>query len=466
MDLIEYFRDHLASGEINESMSQMVRESFQKQLKVDSRPAGYFYLTELVNPMQAFWTRMKPSTTRSTELAKKLAAGRSLQQIAGIWFRLLPDFVIEESVIDGVWVGIPGVIGRIDYRVGKSIFELKSKPEQVLDVETILDQFPQDLEQLAFYAALLPMEIEDHYLVFMTNKSPYFLTVFNIKLKNIGAIRNLLKQRKRSLLTALETGDPKYLGRCRYFESGCEFREAHICDCDTREEIRTDILKKEIVITRDEVMEKNLEKARKASKAFSMEVFSPWDLLYPRKWFMRTVKGIESPPLASDKQANRAALSRAIFDTIQLRPNRNELRDLKKSTLEAPVRIPTWWIKMRSSKGSVPTGELIPFIAKVSGGMPRTLGWLPEVYFAELGIFCGLLGKSRGAIFVIYPDADFEILAYIINFRDYYEFSKVINKLIEDMFASKESELVNGLPKCPDYMCNGCIYAPSCGIEE
>lgn len=461
MGLIEGISEQVRSVTINDNVSRIVDASIKKQRKIDPRPSDYFYLTELVNPIQAYWQRTRRDIELPRELTKKFAVGTKLGRISGLWFRKLPGFVTQEARLDGAYVGINGVVGKIDYRIGESIIEFKTKPEQVLDIDTIFNRFPQDLEQLLFYVALSSKATDTHYLVFMTDYSPYSLTVFKIKIKNLGDIKSLLKKRKGDLRRALESEDAKYLKRCRYLDFECAYKGG-ICDCENRPIANVEVIKRNIEILRDGELENQLEEIRQADGTQFDEVFPFWSLLTPRRWFIQTVLG-EKEEYEKPYEQDRAEilLSTSVFWTDDLRLTEKEIKNLKDSEVDFPVRVPhSRFIKLKGSGSDGPTEELVPYVARAYLGRARPRPH--DYHIAELGISCAKFGKSRGVAFAIYPEVSDYVVAYVITYGNTNEIKASILTNVANLSEAEKEKNLGILDMCPDWMCRSCDHTSYC----
>ena len=129
----------------NETLAGGLRSVIPQQ-RPRTFPDNYFFMTELVNPAEAYYLRLNPSFQTPEELGRKLARGTHLHNLASYWFRNLPDFLVDEGTVDGALVGIEGVRGRIDYLIGDSIVEFKTKDENPVTPQEIIHDYPNDLD--------------------------------------------------------------------------------------------------------------------------------------------------------------------------------------------------------------------------------------------------------------------------------------------------------------------------------
>jgi hypothetical protein len=200
----------------------------------DVLPKDYFFVTDLVNPVYAYWERnVKVPTPFSTQ--KKLSYGKRIHRISRYWFEKLPGFQFSEASLAGGYVGIDNVSGRIDYFIENSVIEFKTKDTPIPDKNYVLTTFPQDLEQLLIYSAMLYNPSDTHYLIFTEehgNIAERIFRAFKVTINNHEAIKNFTIRRRDDLYQALRSNDPSQLPKCRYFDTGCKFKEKKACNCD------------------------------------------------------------------------------------------------------------------------------------------------------------------------------------------------------------------------------------------
>lgn len=154
--IIEKINRLVVDWSYDESLASLLKEVIDQQLVEQQAPLNYYYVTHLTNPAQTFFSRLYPEIKKPPELARKLARGKQLHNFASVWFRTLPNVTVEEGAIDGAWVGLIGVRGKIDYHIGNSILEFKTKDNPPETPKEIISFYPQDLEQLAFYSIIHP----------------------------------------------------------------------------------------------------------------------------------------------------------------------------------------------------------------------------------------------------------------------------------------------------------------------
>ena len=181
---------------INLSLATFIDQA----VKSFNEPSGassnsYYSLTELTNPQQKFCKVTAPYVKRNNTLARKLIMGKILERKFANWCRLMPELQVEEGTLDGAYVGIPRVRGRVDFIIDNRIVELKTKENIPESVNEIYDKYPNDLEQLVFYSALHPSRPEKNILLFMKDKSPFSMRAFEVNTKDFNTIKSIILER-------------------------------------------------------------------------------------------------------------------------------------------------------------------------------------------------------------------------------------------------------------------------------
>lgn len=436
----------------NESIAGGLRESIPEQ-RPRAFPDTYFFATELTNPVEAFYLRKHPNFRMPEDLGRKLARGTQLHNLASYWFRELPNFIVDEGTVDGALMDIEGVRGRIDYLIGSSIIEFKSKNDNPETPNDVTKYYVNDLEQLVFYAIIHPQHPESNYLVFMENVYPYDLKAFKVVIRNAEGVKRLLLSRIELLRNAIETDNPSILGRCRYYELGCRFRGTDICSCADFEPLDTTALLSSISLEYDEAFTDELMKVRGGAIDEPLSCYTTYNILLPRKYHMDVVRGIETPDYSDPRKEEYKT---CLGDTIHsfkkkfdagLSPAENEtVKGWKK---DPRIKVGHNWLKIKKSGGAVIT----PYIVKVSQTPLAKFTRKPSEYsVAELGIVCGLYGKDNGLICTVYPKLDNLVKVFEVRYQSHAGLYGVVRDVISQIEEAEKSGDLLSLPKCPDYM--------------
>ncbi len=450
VDIAKYFSKTFFGGlQKEENLAEEVRDL----LKEDGDKkyfSKHYSLTELCNPQKAYWNRKSPDVEIPRKLALLWRRGTRLHNFAGRWFQKLPDFLDSEVTLDGFDVGIPGIIGRIDFKVGESIIEFKTKPKNPETSEEVISLFPQDLEQLLFYSVMHIKHPSINYLIFMEDTSPHAIKAFRVEIKDLDSIKALLESRKAMLDLALKSEDPSMLGKCRYYNSNCEIKSSNKCDCEKLKDLPINILQNSIEITFDEKMTNDLIECREKTGVPS-ELFTTNEIIAPRKSFIKRVIGKESDYTPNEVLVDRKSSLNTLIYKLGKSPSADEMKLIENSLKEKRLYIGKKWLKVSSSKH--PTGIVVPYLIKASDSYNRSSIFFPGQYeIAELAIVCAAYGKSEGLIFKIFPNLDNIIQVFRISFKDLNLCLKEIKLILDNLEKTKKLEDISNLPPCPFYM--------------
>ena len=449
MDVISKFLNYVENFSSDESVAALLREKMKNPLMELPRTKDYFIVTELCNPAQAYWSTVRPDIVKSPELRRKLAKGRRLQTYASVWFRSLPNFIVEEGKLDGAWVELRGVRESIDYRIGDSIFELKTKDSLPESPDEIFSLYPHDLEQLIFYTLIHPSHPVDNFLVFMKNSEPFKLMAFKIKINDFNKLKNLLILRMNELKSAINDKNPTKLGKCRYHNNHCQFLENNICACNEIVHIPMDKIKSAIEINFDENFTKELENAKDSCK---IRTYHPVrDILAPRQFYMEKIEGIENEYIPSPEKQDYEACLWSSVNSLPISLSPVIKQKIVKSHKEDRLHTGFKWAKLKSSVH--PDDEIVPYLLKVSDVSDKKFTKKPSNYFlAELGITCAAFGKNKGIIFVLYPKLDKFVQVFQVIYRDIDNLLKDVKEIIADLEKAENTKDILSLPPCPEFM--------------
>lgn len=454
MGLIEEINGFVTGITYDESLSSLLKNVMDAKIEEPS-PKNYYYITHVTNPAQTYFTRTCPDVERPPEIIRKLARGKQLHNFAGVWFKNLPGFYADEGLLDGAWVGIPGVRGKIDHRIGDSLIEFKTKDNLPSTPEEIISQYPNDLEQIAFYSIIHPSSPKNNYLVFMQNSSPYELKAFKIEITDKGSIKSILNKRIQLLNTAFETNDPSDLGKCRYYESGCQYGDNASCSCAELEPLNTAPLQKSLEITYDDDFTKQLIQARADSKNPDVFCLSIRDIIAPRKHYMENISGIKSTYNNDELEEYKACLWGSLCSLKQrygIDLNGTERQSVIRLQQDLRAKISFRWLKMRSSVHS--GGEIVPYIEKINLSKDaRILKSRPGQYhIAELGIICAMYGKNKGLIIRVYPNLDNIVQVHQVTYKNQHEILRKVVSIMDLTERAENEKRLLDLPPCPRFM--------------
>lgn len=420
------------------------------------RPPWWF-VTDLVNPMAGYWRRHAPPLATDPAIAQKLRFGKVIHEAAESWFRRLDRFAASEGTVDGAHVGLAGVRGRIDFRVGDSIVELKTTDQPEIDAGEILSRHPHDLEQLILYALLTRRERESHWLVYYRSEVEPPFRSFQIRIASPGPLKHMFEQRLNLLYQCVAAGTPDRLGRCRYFQSGCDYNLQGVCGCTRLNELPTTELRDGVSIQSDPSLDSMLEAARQQSRRHGPSGLSVWDLIVPRQAYLR-LSGLGVPYFEDDEA--RSAAWRLIHDAI-------ESSDLGFD--EAPLELNGVLLGTNESLSFEETtreGTQIskyPILVKSSGASaPFRTDRLPPAYLSQLGIRCALSEKSLGLLLVTYSNSPGLFNCYRVRYRDTGGIAAETRRSLRDLTWAVAHEDPTALLECFTWLRATCAKSCLC----
>lgn len=470
MGIIDEINGLVRGWTTDESLASILKKVMDQQLTEQPAPVNYYYVHHLINPAQLFFSRMCPEIRRPPALARKLALGRRLQSLASLWFRDFPDFVVEEGTLDGVWVDLPGVRGRIDYCLGDSILEFKTKGELPRTSEEIISCYPQDLEQLAFYSIIHPSSPKVNYLIFMKDSLPFDLKAFRVTTEDAGGVKTVLTSRIRAIDKSFEIGDPAGLGRCRYYDSGCQFGISNSCSCDKAKPLDVNTLVNSVTVNFDEDFTKRLEEVRSAHQVSDSFSLSTRDIIAPRKHYMEAVSGLESAYEGDEKDEYKTCTMQSVNrlkrqHKIEL--SRSEKQSVIDSQRDPRVRIGFRWLKYKTSMH--PDGVIVPYLLNINLQDNPAFVQSPSAYhLAELGIVCAVYGKRNGLIIRVCPNLGKLVKVFYITYENIGQIQRTVKETIDNLEEAERKEDLLSVPPCPSYMNDGgkCPLIQECRSGE
>ena len=196
------------------TLAGLLNKKLNEQQKIKRK--NYFGVVDICNPLSTYFRFKYPEIFKhSIETKKKFSMGQRQHKITEKKIEKIDGFIDKEIILDGELLGI-ALKGRADAKVGKAIWEIKSKEEMPKTKEDLIKKYPQDLEQVCFYSVLDPENPLENYLIFTPQSYPEEYKVFKIQILDIGKIKNLALNRINQINKWLDEKDPEDPGRCRY----------------------------------------------------------------------------------------------------------------------------------------------------------------------------------------------------------------------------------------------------------
>lgn len=453
--------DLVSQARIDANISQRVNSSFTK-FSNGSSLKDYYFVTDLVNPIFYFWEK-KNHIKAPDHIQEKLEFGSYIHRISRYWLEKLDRFIYSEASVVGDYVGLDRISGKIDYQIGDSIVELKTKEEPVRNVDEVLDVYPQDLEQLMTYVAISSSVGPRHKIVFINGSKSNNLDFksFVVTINNLEGVRSQIIKRRNLLDDALEKDDQFKLPKCRYFDSGCKFKEANICNCDKLHRLDAREFLKYVDIQEDPKLSAKLKNAydNYTTSYVVKEGFELWDLILPMKKYHRHYDYAQDEDDETGQNfatsAIKFTISNAIFKS-GIRVEDKALDALRKAHQFGFTR-DYQFVKIHVpsiSKYPIP----VPYTIKVSQrSSVVSEKRLSNFYYAQAVLMAVDSGSRCAVLFVGFPQASNQIVAYVLCAD-----SDKVAREVRSAHGRLSEAIRNGdqsnLDKCPNWMIKDCPY--------
>jgi len=446
-----------AESKSNEFLRGFLVNLMSKQKQFQS-PKGYYWVTDLCNPVKKYLEENYPKIEKiDVELEKIFARGNKIHRYAEIWMQNMDKFFHSESKLDGFFMGIRAV-GKIDAKIDGKIIEIKSKINLPLTIEEVIKKYPQDIEQLAFYSVMDPLNPKENYLVFISQDIKQKMIAFKVIIEDKGGIVNVLKQRI-NLLDGVRKGyvDPIRLGKCRFcYKEKCPYNNKGLCKWEN-ESLPCEILDFIKIVKDDNFKEKLFEAKLKWGE--ESEIFRINDIIGSRTCLYNNAleKIDEDWDEPIEKTLAKDYISNLVFNLTK--EHGEKILNVPKRKIKE-IRHHKSWINLKTSIN--PLGKISPYVTQASLTEKEWYLRFPPGYkIMELGIICAIYGKSSGYIFEYLPNLDIKFRVFEVFFNSPEEIVKEVNHIIK-ILKNNNIETFNELPLCPDFFCKDCSIKEYC----
>ena len=413
-------------------------------LPLDPRPVS---VTDLLNPRQAFWRKLRGPAPVPVEREARLEEGRR-------WHHRLGEAIPTEGRLE-VRVRRGGVTARIDLLTDVPV-EVKTAPASPGGGRPV--DWPDQLEQLAAYCALAGSTTGRLAHLTTARTGPPTVTVGEFTFASLPGIDAELARREAGLRAALQRGTPEGLEECRWAESGCEFRVAGLCDCSGREDAPLPPL--------GELAQGRLDRPELSARWSRALADAPAEgsgtaprlreLLYPRRAFFDRTAG--RPHVVVPARPPSAPLD--AYERILAALERGPLGELHRLPSAAG------WLGEETVawRGS-------PLLVRGSHARARwsandVVARFPQ-YAVELGLRCAATDR-HDATFVVGHETPAAGEPAVQVFRVTFPggagpFEEALRARREALEAALAQEAPGALPYCPRWMTLDCPYRERCG---
>lgn len=439
-----------ADEETSASLSGVMKAAVEGRLPV------WYGVTDLVNPARKYYESRFPEIPDDPELMAKFRHGNAIHDLAYAWFRGLPGTVFREVEVTGDGIGITGLKGRLDFSLSSSIVEFKTTTHEIYTGDDVLGKNPQDLEQLVTYALLTSRTGEHHYLVYHSEDYENSFRVFDVNIGGKDQLEGMLKDRMNMLRTAMDHDETGTLGRCRYYDFGCKFQAAGVCGCSGLEPLSTDVLRENVNISRNRELETELSEQKKRTSFMRNDSYSLWDLLTPRKAYLRKVMQIEGgEEMDSDTGEIIRHSGNAVFNSPYYAERREML--FKGYSLGYATMISVG--NPGQEPGSdMPASRIYPSTVRINRNDPAklTADTLSPYYLLRLSMICAISGSDTGYLLVGFNIARDQLKCFRVSFRNLGEIRSRMEGRLEELKEAFETEESGRLPECPSFLVDSC----------
>lgn len=437
-----------------ETISKSVYQAYEKS-KGNSKGHKNIRVTDLCNPIHAYYDFKNPDLETPQELLKKFNYGKFAERRAQEILLSEKGFLVSQGDVDGSNCGMNEVKGRFDFRIENMIVEFKTSEYDIPDVAALFTKRPQDLEQLLIYILFTNRHNENHLLLYLIgkdlNKTP---KAFKIKITDREKLIKYFSNRLHSLKNAIENDDPKGLGKCRYFDSLCKFRENQKCNCSQESELPIDTIQEATHITPFEG-----DIVNKFNNPPLMEnyfhSFDLWDIFTPRRWLLKHSNPFDYFSWDDDKKKGNYDLRLKI--EYELR--NKELIISKNLAEDIPELSGGLFIedKLQADKNpETHNKKFKPIIVRVQETKPANMNKLPDFYITQIGMACALSQSVKGYIFIFYINKRGGVL-FEVTFDKMGNIRQKAQEIIKYSINSmKEKKLNDKLMECPEFARKNC----------
>lgn len=427
----------------NRTIKDELVEAMRKQ-----RGRRRLSVTDLLNPRQAFFRRIRPDIQPTPERMQLLFAGSGFHEVFG-------RAVSTEEFLEQ-FVEFEGIAGKID--IYKTVpAELKTTNKMPANV---LLERASYVDQLGMYCAMTRRAkglLVLYKRIFFGN--PPVLKVFDLEFSDLNTITKEMIRRRDLLQDAIARGDPTGLPRCEWFSLGCDYLKCCGCEGAT-------LLGRVVPLENVKVSENPgftdvlLERLRQRPQLeISAEGFRLNDLVFPRK------AAFEHAPADEEHECADTNVETSLASV--------ESQGLKGALFAAmrfgvPGAFNRTAVSLRSLKGWIGTYKTVPTMLRTTR-FPKMVerDRLPETlthYFDRLAFECALTGQERGRLLIYYESIPGEkFMVYDVWFKDLPAIMAEAERRLKLLEAGAPA---HQLPPCPAWMAKFCRFAANCGCGE
>ncbi|MCI4365768.1 MAG: hypothetical protein L3K10_06900 [Thermoplasmata archaeon] len=402
-------------------------------------------VTDLLSPRPAFWRATVGPTPLPPEREAYVESGRRLHRILGLVFA--PEGQLEVRVHGAQ------VQGRVDVLTDRPL-EIKTTSYPPPSSDPISER-PEHVDQVGMYSALLG--IEQARLVYLQTEGDELRgsATYDLEFDALDPIRTGMEERAQALSAACGTRSAEGLPRCAWYDRGCEYRGAGVCDC-TGDEARAGPLcpPTGAHTTARPELSRRLEEAVRArlGPPGPATIHRFRDLLYPRRAYFEGLSTLPPEP-AVGFDGETDTYSRLI-EAVDSGPVREA------------TRLPTLSDEPDEEVGGFRGTPVFVRTSRATRRLdPQTVVERSPQYALQLGFRCVATGTDHGRLVLGYDRASekdrIQVLEYWFDPSS--TFSRVWRARSRAIDAARAHADPGSLGPCPGWMFDGCAYRERCG---
>ncbi len=401
-------------------------------------------VTDLINPRQAYFQRMRPDVTTSP--------GRLQAMMAGTGFHEIFERVMSTEEFVEQLVEYEGVVGKIDI-FEQAPIELKTTGSLPVD---IIATRASHVEQIAMYCVMVgrPAGQLVYYQRAEYGRTP-LPRAFDLEVTAPDRIAADMLRRRDLLREALERGDPTGLPRCEWAGGRCDYEA--FCGCETAVTLARMGSGGTVVVRGNPALETVMRDRMGALPPTDRRRILLNDLVFPRK--------------AASRMAARGEPEEEDAESVMASRERRGFADVLQDAIwyGTPGACRRVRVPFGSVRASILVHRDVPAILRVSKRRElfhreRLVADAPH-YIERLGFECALAGSERGRLILYYaalPDDKF--MVYDIWFRDLGAIKAEMQRRLDLLEAGAPP---SELPGCqPGWLSRFCDFAPACGCGD
>ena len=405
-----------------------------------SRPRSRISVTDLVSPMQAFYSRTHPEIRPSPDRLQVMMAGTGFHEIVG---PLLSTEEYLEQLLE-----LDGIVGKVDIYEDVPV-ELKTTSSIPKDIYKGRSSY---FEQLGMYCAMADKDTGRLFVYQRwSDERPDDFRAYQAAFINMGRVVSEMRSRRDAFQDALECKDPSKLPQCKWLYLGCDY--SSICSCRGKAPDSPIVAREEVeIIEMPELAEEIKDKLSSAPP--SQPALRLNDLVFPRMAALR--RSVAEEELDKEPDADRMQeLQQQGFRYVLY----NALRYGSPGQFKhIPVRLSTLADKVSVYRDS-PTILRIP---RLNDMIQRDR--LPSFfshYFDRLALECALTNIRHGRLILYYekiPDDKFMVYDIAFHSRN-----AILSEAKRRLSLLESGAEHTALPPCPPWMARFCDFTPNCG---